>query len=60
VAALWREALTYHPCHATAGDLIQRVATCAASANATPDTVADRLWVKKERDPTEKTLRLSN
>src|SRR3954454_17768595 len=49
VEPLWRwlrEDVTYHHCHATAKDLIRRVAAFEADVNADPCAVADRLWVK--------------
>src|SRR4051812_33102502 len=63
VEALWRwlrEDLTYHHCHATAEDLIRRIAAFEADVNATPCAVADRLWVKDHLDPEEEELRLSS
>ena len=62
VEALWRwlrEDVTYHHCHATAEDLIRRVAAFEADVNADPCAVADRLWVKDHLDPEEEKLRFS-
>lgn len=62
VEALWRwlrEDVTYHHCHATAEDLIHRVAAFEADVNAEPCAVADRLWVKDRLDPEEEKLRFS-
>jgi transposase len=62
VEPLWRwlrEDVTYHHCHATAEDLIRRVAAFEADVNADPYTVADRLWVKDHLDPEEEKLRFS-
>jgi hypothetical protein len=59
---LWRwlrEDVTYHHCHATAEDLIRRVAAFEADVNADPYAVADRLLVKGHRDPEEEKLRFS-
>src|SRR4051812_35850180 len=63
VEPLWRwlrEDVTYHHCHATAEDLIRRVAAFEADVNADPCAVADRLWVKDHLDPEEEKLRFSN
>ncbi len=62
VEALWRwlrEDVTYHHCHATAEDLIRRVAAFEADVNADPYAVADHLWVKDHLDPEEEKLRFS-
>ncbi|PPQ34291.1 hypothetical protein CCS01_11585 [Rhodopila globiformis] len=62
VEPLWRwlrEDVTYHHCHATAEDLIRRVAASEAAVNADPCAVADRLWVKDHLDPEEEKLRFS-
>jgi transposase len=62
VEPLWRwlrEDVTYHHCHATAEDLIRRVAAFEADVNADPCAVADRLWVKDHLDPEEEKLRFS-
>jgi hypothetical protein len=62
VEPLWRwlrEDVTYHHCHATAEDLIRRVAAFEADVNADPCVVADRLWVKDHLDPEEEKLRFS-
>ena len=63
VEALWRwlrEDVTYHHCHASADDLIRRVATFEARLNQDPLVIADRLWVKDRLDPEEEKLRFSN
>jgi hypothetical protein len=62
VEPLWRwlrEDVTYHHCHATAEDLIRRLAAFEADVNADPCAAADRLWVKDHLDPEEEKLRLS-
>ena len=59
---LWRwlrEDVTSQHCHATADDLIRRVAAFEDRVNASPDLVANRLWVKDHLDPTEQKLRFS-
>jgi hypothetical protein len=63
VQALWRwlrEDVTYHHCHATAADLIRRVAAFERQVNQNPFAVADRLWVKDHLDPEEEKLRFSS
>lgn len=63
VEALWRwlrEDVTYHHCHATAEDLIRRVAAFEAMINQDACVVADRLWVKDHLNPEEEKLRFSN
>jgi transposase len=62
VEPLWRwlrEDVTYQHCHATADDLIRRVAAFEDRVNASPYLLADRLWVKDQLDPTEEKLRFS-
>ena len=62
VEPLWRwprEDVTCHHCHATAEDLIRRVATFEAAVNQDPYLAADRLWVKDHLDPEEEKLRFS-
>ncbi|MFL5282231.1 MAG: IS630 family transposase [Rhodopila sp.] len=62
VEPLWRwlrEDVTYQHCHATADDLIRRVAAFEDRVNASPYLVADRLWVRDQLDPTEEKLRFS-
>jgi transposase len=62
VEPLWRwlrEDVTYQHCHATAEDLIRRVATFEDRVNACPHLLADRLWVKDQLDPREEKLRFS-
>jgi transposase len=55
-----REDVTYQHCHATAEDLIRRVAAFEADVNADPYAVADHLWVKDHLDPEERKLWFSN
>ncbi len=55
-----REDVTYHNCHATAGDLIRRVAVFEAQLNHDPYAAADRLWVKDHLNPDEEKLRFSS
>jgi transposase len=62
VEPLWRwlrEDVTYQHCHATAKDLIRRVAAFEADVNADPCAVANRLWVKDRLDPEKEKLRFS-
>src|SRR3954463_12774649 len=62
VEALWRwlrEDVTYHHCHASAEDLIRRVAAFEVRLNRDPLAIADRLWVKDSLDPEEENLRFS-
>ena len=62
VEPLWRwlrEDVTYQHCHATADDLIRRVAAFEDRVNASPYLLADRLWVKDQLDPAEEKLRFS-
>lgn len=62
VEPLWRwlrEDVTYHHCHPTRDDMIQRVAAFEATVNQDPYVVADRLWVKDHLDPEEEKLRFS-
>jgi transposase len=61
VEALWRwlrEDVTYHYCHASAGELIERGEAFRQGINADPWTVADRLWAKDTLDPDEEKLRI--
>lgn len=61
VEALWhwlREDVTYHHCHASAEQLIERVEQFRQRINANPYEVADRLWVKDQLDPEEEKLRI--
>src|SRR5213076_2897904 len=56
VEALWhwlREDVTYHHCHASAGDLTRRVTDFEARLNRDPFVIADRLWVKDRLNPDE-------
>jgi len=62
VEELWhwlREDVTYHHCHASAGDLTRRVTDFEARLNRDPFVIADRLWVKNQLDPEEEKLRFS-
>lgn len=62
VEALWRwlrEEVTYHHCHASAKELIDRIEQFRQQINANPYEVADRLWVKDHLDPEEEKLRIS-
>lgn len=61
VEALWRwlrEDVTYHHCHASAEELIDRVEAFQQAINADPWALADRLWVKDALDPDEEKLRI--
>ncbi|MTW21519.1 transposase, partial [Allochromatium palmeri] len=61
VEALWRwlrEEVTYHHCHATAEELVQRVNHFVHTINADPFAIADRLWTKTTLDPEEEKLRI--
>jgi transposase len=63
VEALWhwlREDVTYHHCHASADNLIRRVADFEVRLNREPFVIADRLWVKDRLDPDEEKLRFSS
>jgi transposase len=63
VEELWRwlrEDVTDHHCHASADDLIRRVADFEVRLNRAPFVIADRLWVKDHLDPEEEKLRFSN
>jgi hypothetical protein len=63
VEPLWRwlrKDVTYHQCHATADDLIRRVAAFEAEQNQDAYAVADRLWVKDQLNPEEGQLRFSD
>jgi transposase len=59
VERLWRwlrEDVTYNHCHATAEDLVRRVAAFETTINQNVCAVADRLWVKDHLDPEEEKL----
>lgn len=61
VEALWRwlrEDVTYHHCHTSTAELIDRVEMFRQGINANPCEVADRLWVKDALDPSEEKLRI--
>jgi transposase len=61
VEALWRwvrEEITYHHCHATAEELVQRVKHFVNTINADPCAIADRLWTKTALNPEEEKLRI--
>ena len=47
-------------CHATADDLIRRVADFEARVNQDPCTIADRRGVQDQPDPGEEKLRFSS
>ena len=54
-----REDLTFQHCHATADDLIRRVATFETRINQALYAVADRLKVRDRLDPEVEKLRFS-
>ena len=61
VEALWRwlrEDVTYHYCHKTKQELIERVAEFQNRINQNPYEIADRLWVKDSLDPEVEKLRI--
>ncbi len=61
VESLWRwlrENVTYHHCHATAKELIERVHNFVQTINAVPSVVANRLHAKTKLDQTEEKLRI--
>src|SRR5690349_8171415 len=63
VEPLWRwlrEDVIYRHCHATAEDLIRRIAASEADINANPCAVADRLWVKDQLNPGQESPRFAN
>ncbi len=49
----------YNYVHETASDLVDRVAAFVAKINRDACALADRLWVKDERDPEEEKSRFS-
>src|SRR5690242_20029361 len=53
------EDVNYQHCHATADDLIRRVAAFEDGVNASPYLLAHHLWVKDQLDPGEEKLRFS-
>ena len=56
VEHLWqwvREDVTYHTCYDNRAELIAQLEQFQQAINATPDAVADRLWVKTHLDPEE-------
>ena len=61
VEALWRwfrEDVTYHYCHKTKQELIERATEFQDRINQNPYEVADRLWVKDSLDPDVEKLRI--
>lgn len=62
VEHLWqwlREDVTYHTCYEHKRDLIEQVGRFEQRINASPNDVADRLWVKTHLEPEEEKLRVS-
>jgi transposase len=62
VEHLWqwvREDVTYHTCYDNRAELIAQLEQFQQEINATPNAVADRLWVKTHLDPEEEKLRVS-
>jgi transposase len=62
VEALWRwlrQEVTYHRCHHTAQELIDRVAAFVTRAHQVPEAVARRLRVTTHLDPEVENLRFS-
>ena len=62
VEHLWqwvREDVTYHTCYDSRAELIAQLEQFQQAINATPDAVADRLWVKTHLNPEEEKLRVS-
>lgn len=62
VEHLWhwlREEVTYHVCYDKKADLIAQVDNFVTRINATPNAVADRLWVQNHLDPEIEKLRIS-
>ncbi len=59
---LWqwvREDVTYHTCYDNRAELIAQLEQFQQAINATPNAVADPLWVKTHLDPEEEKLRVS-
>jgi transposase len=62
VEPLWqwvREDVTYHPCYHSREEVSAQLEPFQPDVNATPDAIADRLWVKTHLDPEEEKLRIS-
>jgi transposase len=62
VEHLWqwlREEVTYHTCHNSEAELIERVAAFEQEINSFPLVLADRLWVKTHLNSNEEKLRVS-
>jgi transposase len=62
VEHLWqwlREDVTYHTCHNSEAELIERVAAFEQEINSFPLVLADRLWVKTHLNSNEEKLRVS-
>ena len=62
VEHLWqwlREDVTYHTCHNSEAELIERVAAFQQKINSFPLVLADRLWVKTHLNSKEEKLRVS-
>jgi transposase len=62
VEHLWqwlRQDITYHTCYERPSDLIEQVSAFQQQINASPNTVADRLWVTTHLKPDEEKLRVS-
>ncbi|BAZ02724.1 transposase [Tolypothrix tenuis PCC 7101] len=62
VEHLWqwlRSDVTYHACYEHQSDLIEQVSAFQQRINASPNTVADRLWVTTHLKPNEEKLRVS-
>ena len=62
VEHLWqwlREDVTYHTCHNSEAELIERVSVFEQAINAFPLVLADRLWVKTHLKTEEEKLRVS-
>jgi transposase len=63
VEHLWqwlREDVTYHICHNSEAELIQRVSDFQQAINAFPLVLSDRLWVKTHLNSKEEKLRVSS
>ena len=62
VEHLWqwlREDVTYHTCHNSEAELIERVSAFEQAINAFPPVLADRLWVKIHLKTEGEKLRVS-
>ena len=61
VEHLWqwlREDVTYHTCYDTKQSLTDQVAKFEKRINASPNEVADRLWVQTHLEPEVEKLRI--